>query len=462
MPAAVDTGTKPAYARLAVADELGLLKIIETPGGPSWGTTKIVQKWGEANRQQAVVALAAPDFLRTDVDVLACARGSGQVDILDSSSGRLLCTLPIISSTQPCPSGTVISQPSTSAAVRALAFNVDTNIHGSLQLVSCTASGTLCCNRLASSATASHCTDWAQWQQACSFQAAPHVACMAVQQQSGGDLVALGGDGCQLQVWSLSAGAQVFAAKGAKPNRVGNVDLPHLTAAVWLPDPPGKLVLAGTVKHKLWLYDLRAGKRPQLDLSWGEARITALAAQADGCRVWAANGTGHVEALDLRSRTMQGALKGSVGSVTALALHPDASQPLIATAGLDRHLRVYCSQTRALVCKLYCKQQLSGSVWLRPVTAAAATEAEQAPCGTGTAPSALDPFSEGETGLAGEAPEPGEVQTARRKKTTAEQREGGRLKKVKVGAAIGSKAAAHEGGRVLANKAKSKNARVKS
>lgn len=36
------------------------------------------------------------------------------------------------------------------------------------------------------------------------------------------------------------------------------------------------------LQHKLWLYDARAGKRPQMELDWGKARVTALAAQADG------------------------------------------------------------------------------------------------------------------------------------------------------------------------------------
>ncbi len=183
-------------------------------------------------------------------------------------------------------------------------------------------------------------------------------------------------------------GQEVFRAKGAKPNKVGNVDLPHLTALAFLPHmaqgpaaagaapaaaaagSPSQLVLAGTVKvreavrcggagatsgalrrtaycvlscrfgtafsgaasvpcatacvcrvldrvlvccaccacraqHKLWLYDLRAGKRPQLDLAWGDARITGLAAEPGGARVWVANGAGQVEALELRAQRMQ-------------------------------------------------------------------------------------------------------------------------------------------------------------
>ena len=50
--------------------------------------------------------------------------------------------------------------------------------------------------------------------------------------------------------------------------------------------------------------------------------------------MWAANGLGRIQALDMRQHSMQGALKGAVGSVRALQL--DESTGLLAAAGLDR------------------------------------------------------------------------------------------------------------------------------
>ena len=44
-------------------------------------------------------------------------------------------------------------------------------------------------------------------------------------------------------------------------------------------------VVAGTSKHKVRLYDARHGRRPALDISFGETRITALAPEADGMLV---------------------------------------------------------------------------------------------------------------------------------------------------------------------------------
>ena len=84
------------------------------------------------------------------------------------------------------------------------------------------------------------------------------------------------------------------------------MDLPNITALAFIPSPSGPTgpaaaaaagaqgpgdesdgppplkVLAGTAQHKLWLYDLKIGKRPQMDLAWGEAKITALAPEPDG------------------------------------------------------------------------------------------------------------------------------------------------------------------------------------
>lgn len=78
------------------------------------------------------------------------------------------------------------------------------------------------------------------------------------------------------------------------------MDLPHITSLAFLPASSASQpsasniqgegeeerlplrVLAGTAKHKLWLYDLMIGKRPQMDIAWNETRITALAPEPSG------------------------------------------------------------------------------------------------------------------------------------------------------------------------------------
>ena len=97
-----------------------------------------------------------------------------------------------------------------------------------------------------------------------------------------------------------------------------------------------------------------------------------------GTLVWAANGMGKIECLDLRMNKLQGSLKGPAGAVKSLALHSEL--PIIASVGLDRFFRVHNVDSKALLCKLYLKQQLTAVAW-SPEAPAAETPA----VGDGTA-----------------------------------------------------------------------------
>ena len=93
-----------------------------------------------------------------------------------------------------------------------------------------------------------------------------------------------------------------------------------------------------------------------------------------GTLVWAANGMGKIECLDLRMNKLQGSLKGPEGAVKSLALHPEL--PIIASVGLDRFFRVHNVNSKALLCKLYLKQQLTAVAWSPEVPAAETTAVE--------------------------------------------------------------------------------------
>lgn len=108
-------------------------------------------------------------------------------------------------------------------------------------------------------------------------------------------------------------------------------------------------------------------------------RAKSLSRANAGTLVWAGNGMGKIECLDLRMNKMQGSLKGPAGAVKSLALHPDL--PIIASVGLDRFFRVHNIESKALLCKLYLKQQLTAVAWSPEVAqiavAAEATAAAQ-------------------------------------------------------------------------------------
>lgn len=96
--------------------------------------------------------------------------------------------------------------------------------------------------------------------------------------------------------------------------------------------------------------------------------------------MWAANGMGSIQLLDLTTHKLMDALKGAGGSVRSLALHP-GGEPLIASAGLDRFLRIHSTATKASAGRVYLKQQLTGVCWLpvRQVAVAGAPQQEGEP-----------------------------------------------------------------------------------
>jgi ribosome biogenesis protein NSA1 len=205
-----------------------------------------------------------------------------------------------------------------------------------------------------------------------SFKIPASVCCSAVEESVG--FLAVGSQGAELRVYNLALPDQptVFAAKGSKPNRIGLVDKPWNSAVAFFPGSNGNKIWTGTGYHKLRLYDSVASKRPQIEVEFGSARITALAADEDGKRLWVANAQGGVEVFDVRAGRFTGAIKGIAGSVRDLALYPTKSSSMsdnnsrdsyIASVGLDRFLRVHSTASRSSLGKEYLKTQLTGVVW---------------------------------------------------------------------------------------------------
>ena len=103
----------------------------------------------------------------------------------------------------------------------------------------------------------------------------------AVHASDTGAHIALACNGSELGIWDLQKQQRSYHAKGNKPNRIGLVDKPWNTAAAFLPGSHGQKVVVGTAYHKLRLYDVKS-RRPALDIEFGEAKVTALAAHTNG------------------------------------------------------------------------------------------------------------------------------------------------------------------------------------
>jgi hypothetical protein len=90
------------------------------------------------------------------------------------------------------------------------------------------------------------------------------------------------------------AGKIAYQVKGPRGDPVTRLqDKSHTTCLEWLPASHWQhCFISGTAHHKLRLYDVRAQKRPTLDISWRDARVTSLSAATNGELVWAGNAKG--------------------------------------------------------------------------------------------------------------------------------------------------------------------------
>lgn len=120
-------------------------------------------------------------------------------------------------------------------------------------------------------------------------------------------------------------------------------------------------------------------RRPVLEAEFGEYPLTALSLPANGNTVVVGNTHGELAILDLRKGLVRGCLKGLAGGVRGLQCHP--SQPLVASCGLDRFLRIHSLEDRKLQHKVYLKSRLNclllSSKNLEEAGGAAGAEASQ-------------------------------------------------------------------------------------
>ncbi|GAB4816703.1 hypothetical protein N2152v2_003749 [Parachlorella kessleri] len=347
---------------------------------------------GQPDKAQGIGCLAVSSRAGlgdSESAVLATSRASGTVDILNPCAAELLASIPAAApasngaSNGSSSSSSSISSHSEAAAVRGLhwvwAGGAAEGAPALPALLTVTQGGAARLHAAVPWPTEDEGTSWEQLR---AWQVPVEVCCTAY--DPGSSRLAVGCQGTELRLFDAAAGQLVYAAKGGRPNKVGLVDKPWNTALAFLPDVArgaaptaagssqgssdsgsGNVLLVGTGYHKLRLYDVRAGKRPQAELAFGDARITALAPEPDGLRCWVGTGLGQLEVLDLRTLKLAGGIRGIAGSLRALAVHPQ--RPILASVGLDRFLRLHDTRTRQPLAKVYLKQQLTG-VQFCPVT----------------------------------------------------------------------------------------------
>eukprot|EP01006_Ploeotia_vitrea_P040302 TRINITY_DN66418_c9_g2_i1.p1 TRINITY_DN66418_c9_g2~~TRINITY_DN66418_c9_g2_i1.p1 ORF type:complete len:529 (+),score=287.60 TRINITY_DN66418_c9_g2_i1:6-1592(+) len=175
------------------------------------------------------------------------------------------------------------------------------------------------------------------------------------------DSVGVGGKELLLRLYDVETQQMTWKARNV-PH-----DMLELRQPVWVRticDVPTdeNLWLTGTNHHEVRLWDTRlSGKkaRPVWSVTVGDYPITCVRAfeGTSGNKFVYSDGVGRVEVADLRTGRALGQYRGSAGSVKSLAYSP--ADGLLASAGLDRHVRVYDARTRRCKHRLYLKQQLT-------------------------------------------------------------------------------------------------------
>ncbi|KAM6933147.1 WD repeat-containing protein 74 [Xenentodon cancila] len=169
--------------------------------------------------------------------------------------------------------------------------------------------------------------------------------------------VATGGKENGLKIWDLErADKPLFTAKNLRDDWL-DLRRPH-----WVRDlafiPDSDKVVTCTGYHKVHVFDPSTPqRRPVLEAEYSEYPLTALSLPAGGGSVVVGNTQGHIAQLDLRKGVVRGCLKGLSGGVRSLQCH--ASQPLVASCGLDRFLRIHSLEDRKLLHKVYLKSRLN-------------------------------------------------------------------------------------------------------
>ncbi|XP_072247963.1 WD repeat-containing protein 74 [Leuresthes tenuis] len=191
--------------------------------------------------------------------------------------------------------------------------------------------------------------------------------------------VATGGKENGLKIWDLERPEKpLFTAKNLRDDWL-DLRRPH-----WVRDmafiPDSDKVVTCTGYHQVHVFDPSTPqRRPVLEAEYGEFPLTALSLPAAGSSVVVGNTQGQIAVLDLRKGLVRGVLKGLAGGVRGLQCHP--SQPLVASCGLDRFLRIHSLEDRRLQHKVYLKSRLNclllGSRELQDGGEEAAAGAEQ-------------------------------------------------------------------------------------
>ncbi|EFA83480.1 WD40 repeat-containing protein [Heterostelium album PN500] len=174
--------------------------------------------------------------------------------------------------------------------------------------------------------------------------------------QNDANRIAIGGKNSEISVFDIEKKQQVWRAKNA-PN-----DMLGIAPLIWITDIElvgSDKIVTGTGHAEMRVYDCRKNRSPPaINIKLAKHPILSIkySNQFENMII-IADSVGNVNSYDIRNGKSIGSYKGNTGSVRCIDVHP--TLPLLATVGLDRHLRVFDIDSRKCVQTVYLKQKMS-------------------------------------------------------------------------------------------------------
>ncbi|ELT93981.1 hypothetical protein CAPTEDRAFT_221486 [Capitella teleta] len=172
------------------------------------------------------------------------------------------------------------------------------------------------------------------------------------------NILATGGKENDLKVWDVErTSAPVFAAKNVRN------DWLDLRVPVWISDlafsPEDNTVITCTRHQQVRVYDLKSSqRRPAFDMTFTDQPLMALSLTSTEKQIVVGTSHGYMGLLDLRGKgVLVQAYKSFAGSVRCIQCH--SSQPVVASCGLDRFLRIHRLNSKEPDHKIYLKSRLN-------------------------------------------------------------------------------------------------------
>ncbi|EPS73907.1 hypothetical protein M569_00848, partial [Genlisea aurea] len=336
--------------RALTSDVLGLVKVVEAHGGKNGGDAKIVERWGDPDASNCVLATSILD--RESDPLLGIARKSGLIEVISAVNGAPRVHIPNIFQAE----STAVDDDDSLIGLHLFRNHGPESSSRSCKLLTCTAKGVAYLASVESGSDPIADFSPTKW----NICASGNLLCSKVDETE--TCAIYGGKRVEVNVWDLETSVRIWTAKSPPKNSLGIFTPTCITSTTFLCKDDHRKVVAGTDAHQVRLYDTSAQRRPVLSVDFRETAIRVVAEDGDGHTVYVGNASGDLASFDMRTGKLLGCFVGKCcGSIRSIVRHTQL--PVIASCGLDSYLRIWDVQNRQLLAAVFLKQHLTSVVF---------------------------------------------------------------------------------------------------